>query len=138
LQAPGGGIEAEAAVAIANSTKATVPASPNAVSVSANVEPAALPASLPVAMDVEMDEKAKKILSRSRLKNKKLFNLYADWINDIGVLDKGYFLFGYASKVGAAYNVLDSELWRIFHGLQIAWSRGFGIIAMYYDSQTKG
>jgi hypothetical protein len=27
-----------------------------------------------------------------------------------GVLDKGYFLFGYASKVGAACNVLDKLL----------------------------
>ncbi|XP_058732608.1 zinc finger CCCH domain-containing protein 39-like [Vicia villosa] len=77
LQVPGGGIEAEAAVAIANSTKAVVPTLPTTDS-SANYAPT-LPASVPAA--TEEEKKAKKELLWKKLN--KINRIYGDWIDDL-------------------------------------------------------
>lgn len=51
-----------------------------------------------------------------------------------GVLrdDRGRFVFGYSHRLHPC-TVLESELWSIFHGLRIAWSRGFTKIVIESD-----
>ena len=80
LQVPGGGIEAEAAVAIVNSTKAIIPTSRKALTGSANDAYASTTfyASLLVAKE---EEQAKKMHSLW-LKLNKINRVYGDWIND--------------------------------------------------------
>ncbi|KAI5416283.1 zinc finger CCCH domain-containing protein 39 isoform X2 [Lathyrus oleraceus] len=75
LQVPAGGIEAEAAVAITNSTKAVIPALLTTGS-SVNDAPTTLPANVPVAMDEE--KKTKKELLWKKLN--KINHIYGDWI----------------------------------------------------------
>jgi len=80
LQVPGGGIEAEAAVAIANSTKTIVRTLPNSLSVFANDAPTTFPASQLVAKEEEQAKK-KRLL---KLKfSKKTNGIYGDWIDDL-------------------------------------------------------
>jgi len=79
LQAPGGGIEAEAAVAIVNSTKAMIPTSPKASAGIANDSTTTFTASLLMAKDEEQDKK--KHLLRLKL-GKKINGIYGDWIDD--------------------------------------------------------
>lgn len=69
LQFPSGGIEAEAAVAIANSTKA--------LTGYANYAPTTFPASVLVAKE---EEKAKKHLLWLKLNT--INHVYGDWIDD--------------------------------------------------------
>ncbi|XP_058739655.1 zinc finger CCCH domain-containing protein 39-like [Vicia villosa] len=77
LQVPGGGIEAEAAVAIANSTKAVIPTLPT-TGFSANYVHT-LPASVSAA--TEEEKKAKKELLWKKLN--KINRIYGDWIDDL-------------------------------------------------------
>jgi len=79
LKAPGGGIEAEAAVAIVNSTKAIIPTSPKALTGIANDSTTTFTTSLLVTMDGEQDKK--KHLLRLKL-GKKINGIYGDWIDD--------------------------------------------------------
>ncbi|KAI5416299.1 hypothetical protein KIW84_041375 [Lathyrus oleraceus] len=76
LQVPGGGIEAEAAVSLANSTKVVIPTLPTGSS--ANNAPT-LPAS--VSAMTEEEKKAKKELLWKKLN--KINRIYDDWIDDI-------------------------------------------------------
>ncbi|KAL5065056.1 hypothetical protein RYX36_026793 [Vicia faba] len=77
LQVPGRGIEAEAIVAIENSTKPVIPTLPTTGS-SANNAPT-LPISVPVA--TEEGKKAKKELLWKKLN--KINRIYGDWIDDL-------------------------------------------------------
>ncbi|KAI5416286.1 hypothetical protein KIW84_041366 [Lathyrus oleraceus] len=90
LHVPGGGIEAEAAVAIANSTKAVIPTLPTTgfstnnaptlpASVSAMTDTPTLPAS--VSAMTEEEKKAKKELLWKKLN--KINRIYGDWIDDL-------------------------------------------------------
>ncbi|XP_058760484.1 zinc finger CCCH domain-containing protein 39-like [Vicia villosa] len=78
LQVPGGDIEDEAAVAIANSTRVVVPTLPTTGS-SANYAPTTLPANVPATTDEE--RKAKKELLWKKLN--KINRIYGDWIDDL-------------------------------------------------------
>ena len=90
LHVPGGGIEAEAAVSLANSTKAVIPTLPTTgssannaptllASVSAMTDAPTLPAS--VSAMTEEEKKAKKELLWKKLN--KINRIYDDWIDDI-------------------------------------------------------
>ncbi|CAL5198594.1 unnamed protein product [Lathyrus oleraceus] len=79
LQVPGGGIEAEAAVAIANSTKAVIPTLPTIGSSANNAPTLPLPAS--VSAMTEEEKKAKKELLWKKLN--KINRIYGDWIDDL-------------------------------------------------------
>lgn len=79
LQAPGMGIEAEAAVAIVNSTKSIIPTSPKASTGIANDSTTTFTASLLMTKDEEQDKK--KHLLRLKL-GKKINGIYGDWIDD--------------------------------------------------------
>ncbi|XP_058732592.1 zinc finger CCCH domain-containing protein 39-like [Vicia villosa] len=74
---PGGGIEAEAAVAIANSAKDVIPTLPT-IGYSVNNAPTTLPANVPVV--TEEEKKAKKELLWKKLN--KINRIYGDWIDD--------------------------------------------------------
>lgn len=52
-----------------------------------------------------------------------------------GVLrdETGNFIFGFAVNSGAC-SIIATKLWGIYHGLRIAWDRGFRHIRVYCDS----
>ncbi|CAL5198595.1 unnamed protein product [Lathyrus oleraceus] len=90
LQVPGGSIEAEAAVSLANSAKAVIPTLPTTgssannaptlpASVSAMTDTPTLPAS--VSAMTEEEKKAKKELLWKKLN--KINRIYGDWIDDL-------------------------------------------------------
>lgn len=55
----------------------------------------------------------------------------------VGVVrdDSGHFIFGFSVNLGSC-TILAAELWGIFHGLKIAWSRGFMNIVVQSDSKN--
>lgn len=49
--------------------------------------------------------------------------------------EDGHFIFGFAPNLGSC-SILAAELWGIFHGLRMAWNRGFQNIVVYSDSKN--